>query len=567
MSHDLVPTASALPMAFRGPSERPAPSPISQLLFVIFKWRRLILGLTLAFTLAAIVLALLKAPVRTAGAKLLFKQDRGALQISGLSAAAARLPYSPQAIQSEVELLRSRSVLLPVAMELLAGRKPSPPEIEGKIGSLRTNTVVAMIPETNIIQVTYSGRAAEEAENTLRLIVKHYIDQHAAAFRDSPGVVAFYEKETNRASAELHKAEEALTRWQEANATVAIDPEIIAQLEKLATLEKSLSQSEADIQGTQARMAALERLAKAQPERTVMSRERVANPLIAKLQSDLATSEVALKDAGNTPLSLKLRTDLVAAEVGLEDLRKRYTDRERVVIEKKEQVAMLRQELANAERTGVEMARERLKQVKVELAAAQAEADVPSREAVGPNPLREGLERDLVAARAQATALASLRDALRQQSREAAAALAPLRDKKVGIDRLLRNVAVARDSFLTHSRRLEESRIAAGLDKQQLSDIAILEQPYSSGDSDWMKRILIVVLAAVVGTGLGVAGAFTIEFFNNSVRTAEDVEFYLGLPVVATIPALPPTAARLGRFAPAALRAGGRQERSRLMPE
>lgn len=563
MPHELVPTGSPLPVAFRTTSERPAPSPISQVLYVIFKWRRLILCLALAFILAAVVLALVRPAVRTASAKILFKQDRAALQISGLSAAAARLPYSPQALQSEVELFRSRAVLLPVATALAGNRKPSSSEIEGRVNGLRGNLVVAMIPETNMIQVTYSGRSAMEAEDTLRLIVKHYIDEHAAAFRDSPAVVTFYEKETSRAAAELHKAEESLTKWQEANGTVAIDPEIAAHLERFSTLQKGINQTEAEIQGTQARLAALERMAKGQPERAVMMRERMANPLIAKLQADLAMAEVAVKDAANTsPLVTKVKTDLVTADVALEDLRRRYTDQDRVIVEKKQQVAMLRRELAGAERAAVEIAQERLKQVKVELAAAQKEADVPAREAVGPNPLREGLERDLVGARAQATALASQRDALRQQSRDAATTLASFRDKKVGADRLVRNVAVARESFLTHAKRLEESKIAAGLDKQNLSDIAIVEQPYSTGDSDWLKRILIIVLAAVVGTGLGVATAFTIEFLNNSVRTPEDVEFYVGLPVVATIPALPPGTARLGRFAPAALRSGAKSDQA-----
>jgi succinoglycan biosynthesis transport protein ExoP len=561
MPHDLVPTASSVPVAFRASSERPAPSPISQLLFVVFKWRRLILASAVVLTLAALVLALLKPPVRTASAKILFKQDRGAMQISGLSPQAARLPYSPQAIQSEVELFKSRSVLVPVARALLKVDQPSAAAVDAKVNSLRGNLLPAMIPETSIIHVTYSGRSNEEAEQTLGLIVRQYMDEHAAAFRDSPAVLAFYEKETSRAAADLHEAEEALAKWQAANGTVAIDPEITAQLDKLAMLERTLGQVEADIQGTQARLAALERLARGQPERAVMARERMPNPLIAKLQGDIANAEVALRDATNTPLVTKLKTDIVTAEVALEDLRKRYTDRERVVVEKKEQVAMLRQELAAAEREAVGIAQARLKQLRAELVAAQADADVPGRETVGPNPLREGLERDQVAARAQATALASQRDTLRQQIREASAALAPLRDKKGTAERLLRNIAVARDAFLTHSRRLEESRIAAGLDKQHLSDLAIVEHPHATGDSDTMKRVLIVLLAAVVGIGLGVAGAFAIEFVNDSVRTAEDVEFYLGLPVVATIPALPGAATRLAALPPVALRAGTRSER------
>jgi uncharacterized protein involved in exopolysaccharide biosynthesis len=223
---------------------------------------------------------------------------------------------------------------------------------------------------------------------------------------------------------------------------------------------------------------------------------------------------------------------------------------------------MLRQELASAERDAVNVAQERIKQVKVELAAANKEADVPGREAVGPNPLREGLERDLVASRAQEKALASQRDTLRQQAREAAVTLASLRDKKVGVERLQRDVTVARDTYMTHARRLEEARIAAGLDKQQLSDIAIIEQPYATGDTDFFRRVVIVLLGCVVGVGLGVAAAFCIEFFNNSVRTTEDVEFYVGLPVVATIPALPGTPVQLAApRPPVALKSGARPDR------
>jgi capsular polysaccharide biosynthesis protein len=39
---------------------------------------------------------------------------------------------------------------------------------------------------------------------------------------------------------------------------------------------------------------------------------------------------------------------------------------------------------------------------------------------------------------------------------------------------------------------------------------------------------------------LGVAIAFGLEFFNNALRTRQDVEYYLGLPVLAAVPELSP---------------------------
>jgi uncharacterized protein involved in exopolysaccharide biosynthesis len=611
MHQDLVPIIPAPAVPFRMPPDRPAPAAIAQLVIVLFKWHRLVLGLALAFTVAAIVVAVLKPSSHPATAKVLFKPDRAALQISGLSAPSSRLPYSPQVLQSEVELFRSRSVLVPVATALLGADKASPQQIEAKAVSLRQGLLVTVVPDTSVIQVTYSGRSAPEAERTLGLIVKQYTEQHAAAYRDSTGVVAFYEKEASRAGGELTAAEQELTEWQAEHKTVAIDAEIASHLEKLATIEKSLNQTQADIQGTDARLASLERLAKSQPERSVMSRERVPNPLVAKLTSDLAdaeialntlqrnpvidklktdvaSAEVALKEATNTPLIAKLKADLVTADVALHDLQRRYTDLDRVVVEKKAQVAVLRQELATAEREAEGVARERLKQLRVELVAAERQLDVEARERIsrlrrelaevraqgdlagrettGPNPLREGVERDLIAARAQATALVSQREALRQQSRDVASVLGELRDKKLGVDRRLRSIALARESYLTHAKRLEDAKISAALDRHSLSDVAVIEPPYATGESDVRRRIMLVVLAGVVGVGLGVAAALAIEFFNNAVRTAEDVEFYVGLPVLATIPTLPGSATSLVTPRPAHA-AAGRPDRAAIEPD
>jgi uncharacterized protein involved in exopolysaccharide biosynthesis len=559
MSGELVPTPSVVSDALRvARGQRAAPSAISQFLFVVFKWRRLILGLAVAFTIAAAIVAFARPASRTASAKILFKPDRAALQISNLAGATARLPYSPQVLQSEVELFRSRGVTVPVARAMLAaerpaGQEPAPDQIEAWAAGVSRNMLVTTVPDTSVIQVTYSAGTAEEALKGLDLIVRYYMDHHAAAYRDSPGVLGFYEKETGRAAAELRQAEDALKKWQEANRTVNIDAEITAHLEKLTTLERQLHQTEADIQGNNARLQSLERLAEAQPERSVMTRERLPNPLIAKLRADIADAEIAVRDAASTPLVMKLRSDLTMAQLALEDLRRRYTDRERVVEEKKEQIANLRQEVVNAERQAVADARRRLDQVKAELAQAQKEAEVEGRESTGPNPLREGLMRDLVTARAQATALASQRDALARQASAAADLLTGLRDKKVAVDRLARAVTVGRDSYLTYVRRLEDARISSGLDQKQLTDVAVIEPPYALPESGLGRKIVLVALASVVGMGLGLAGAFGMELLNNSVRNADDVEFYLGLPVLATIPVLPETQAGLVPSAPARL--------------
>ncbi len=589
MQQDLVPAGATPPAPFIGP-ERRTDSSTRQFLFVIFKWRNLIIGLALAFTGAALIAALAKPPVRSAAAKILIKGDRATLQISGLQSLTARVPHSPQILQSEVELLRSRAVLLPVARTLLerkaarTGERFGAEDLENTIGALRNNLLPSAVPDTNVIQITYYDKTAEGAEASLKLIIDSYLQQHAMAYSGSNDLLTFYQREQEKAAADLQRAEEDLRRWQEANNVVAIEGQIQSEIDHLAGLERNLHQVEADLEATRGRIANVEAQRAAQPERAVMIREKVANPLIAKLKADLAAAEVALKDLqrnpvieklkgdvaaaevalkepDKTPLVAKLRADVVAAELALQELRQRYTDKDRRVQEKLEQIAGikkelaaaekdadttarerlagLRRELAAAERDAETEARERISRIKRELAAAQAEAEIPSRETMGPNPVREGLDRDLATARAQLSALGLQRDALRRQVRDVSQTLAALRDKKVAVDRLTRDVNVARDTYLLHTKRLNDSKLAAELDKQQLTDVALIERPYATGETDLLRRIALVVLAGFVGLGLGAAAAFGLEFFNHSLRTSDDVEFHLGLPVLAVVPALP----------------------------
>ena len=43
-------------------------------------------------------------------------------------------------------------------------------------------------------------------------------------------------------------------------------------------------------------------------------------------------------------------------------------------------------------------------------------------------------------------------------------------------------------------------------------------------------------LSIVVGLGLGIAVAVALEYFDTTVRTPDDVERYLGLPVIGIVP-------------------------------
>jgi uncharacterized protein involved in exopolysaccharide biosynthesis len=212
---------------------------------------------------------------------------------------------------------------------------------------------------------------------------------------------------------------------------------------------------------------------------TVAEREQE----LQQAEAELAMSRAHIRD----PLAAKLRGDLVGAEVGLQDVLQRYTENDRRAQERREQISLLKKELQAAEKTYL-------------------------------------------------TSLISRRDTLRTQTREASAALAAMHEKRVEFNRLTRAVELSRDAYMLYGRRIEESRIATRLDKEQLTNVAVIEAPHLVRGSDIKKRVGITLLASLVGMALGVAVAFGFDFFDNSLRTEEDVEYYLEAPVLAAIP-------------------------------
>jgi uncharacterized protein involved in exopolysaccharide biosynthesis len=470
-----------------------------QFFFVIFKWQRLILSLFLAFTVAALAAMYLRPPVRAATAKIMLKADRTPLMIAGLSNLSSRFAFAPQIMQTEVEMIRGREVLLPVAKKLFSinGREEKglqDSEIEAMLSSLSSNTVAVAVPETNVIQVTHFAQTSEGAERNLSLITDQYLERQADIQSGSFKLLKFYEQEKERVGTQLREAEDKLKEWQGKNQTVSIDEQISTQIKSLADRENALQQTEAQLEVTRAKIAVLRSQLSQLPEREVMSRTQVRNPAATKLQSDL-----------------------VAAEVALQDLLLRYTEKDRRVHEKRKQIAILKKELADAEKE-----------------------EIVGSETIGLNPMRRSLEQELAAAHSSLSSLASQKEAVTKHIRENSAALASLREKKVDIDRLSREVDLHRNAFMLYGKQFEEARVATGLGKEQLGNIALIERPHAVPfTKDFQKRIGLVFLAAFVGLALGMAIAFGFEFFNNSLRTQEDVEHYLGVPVLAAIPDLP----------------------------
>ena len=85
-------------------------------------------------------------------------------------------------------------------------------------------------------------------------------------------------------------------------------------------------------------------------------------------------------------------------------------------------------------------------------------------------------------------------------------------------------------------KRLKESGISQGL---ELKSVRIVESAIVPLRPVKPRKLLILALAGAVGLGLGLFLSFFAEYMEDTIRTPEQVERSLGVPVLALIPLIP----------------------------
>jgi uncharacterized protein involved in exopolysaccharide biosynthesis len=86
-------------------------------------------------------------------------------------------------------------------------------------------------------------------------------------------------------------------------------------------------------------------------------------------------------------------------------------------------------------------------------------------------------------------------------------------------------------------KRLKETGLSQGLDTNNVRIVEPAIVPYRPVKP---RRVMNLALGAVIGLVVGVATAFFLEYMDDTVRTPDQVENALGVPVFALIPVIPP---------------------------
>lgn len=104
------------------------------------------------------------------------------------------------------------------------------------------------------------------------------------------------------------------------------------------------------------------------------------------------------------------------------------------------------------------------------------------------------------------------------------------------MNELQRQVAINEANYKLYLTKFEEAKISDRMDKQKIANVRVIEPAVPVMEPVEPKKMLNVLLGGFLGLFTGIGLAFFIEFIHPVFRTREDVDQFLGLPVLAALP-------------------------------
>ncbi|NND99026.1 MAG: exopolysaccharide biosynthesis protein [Pirellulaceae bacterium] len=140
------------------------------------------------------------------------------------------------------------------------------------------------------------------------------------------------------------------------------------------------------------------------------------------------------------------------------------------------------------------------------------------------NPIYQSVQSEYEVTMAKAAGLKSRFDTLSESVQRAQQDMVRMNSDAVTLSNLKWQSEIAQQNYLAHAKSLEESRIADELDAQQMSDVAVIQNASLNLQKSGPPRLMLLVLACVVGLMIGVLQAIMRDtpVASSSARTSSE---------------------------------------------
>lgn len=443
------------------------------------KRRALIIKVFFGTIIFAIVVSFIIPPTYEGESNLRIKASKGLADSLLADLPMGNSTATKQILSTYAEILKSRTVVQVVIDKTQSDKDED--DIPTYEQMLKRITILP-VKDTEILNVKVKAQSPEEAQLVANTLVNTFNERMTALVRSEQKTVReFIGERLKESKKELEQSETILGDYKREQKIVALEAETQAMVDKFAAADKLLADNRVAMVSAQAQLnTAQQQLGKEKPGFVADS------PLIQQYKGKLADLEVTLVSLSSN-----------------------YTAQHPQVI---------------ATRAAIKETKEKLN---TEIARVIS-VDAPSM-----NPVHLGLIQNQIQSEVEIAARGAQNQAIQQIWSGSQQELMKLPAKEQGLVRVLRDANLSQEIYIMLAKRHEEARISEVMQPTdvQIVDVAIVpDKPISP------KKFLIGVIAAILGLFAGVGLAFFLESMNKTIRNADDVAQYLGLPVLGNIP-------------------------------
>lgn len=355
---------------------------------------------------------------------------------------------------------------------------------------------VLPVKDSSVIHLTFSDRNPGIAADALNRLILVYLEQRRSVFELSRSQV-FIQQRDNFAQ-RLNRAEQDLEAFK-------LKYDISAFADQKSLLLRQQAEVQNDKMDTATRL------------REVEGRLNTIRGQLATVPKDIPLyAESGQQDARDTA-----RATLVTLEARRNELLTKFSETSKFITDLDDQLVKLRAIVT----------------------------DTPPKQSLsrrtGRNPLYDELNADLVRREGEAAALGARQKSLDAQLTRLTQRLAEFDRLERDFNALMLQRTLLEKNLQTYAQKAEEALIQEELDRQKTANVRVIEQAQTPRQGRSL-RMIVLTLALVGGLVIALALAFLKDFFREVLISPEDAERALRLPVLvaAALKNIPSRSAR-----------------------
>ena len=397
-------------------------------------------------------------------------------------------------VNNQMEVIKSPSVM-ENAIEKLK-RNPNAESFpilssDNPKGILIKEINVSAERETDIVNVSFKSTNPEEAQAVINSIMSSYQEENLTYARaEATTVREFLEKQLDVTSKKLAISEEDLREYKITHEVFSLSEETKEMITNMVEFEAQLSSARTDLQ-------------------VVVQKLNYLKSELSKLDDTLGDEMISI----SSPLLEQLRQKLIESEsqLAIYLTKKGYT-------ENHPQLVSLRNEIDNVKQ-----------QMKIEIDKILT----VNKYSFNPLDRRHELFTEIIATEIEYQTANAKAIALESVVEEYSVKMSGLPDAELELARLERAKSINEQVYSMLITRYEEAKIS---EEGKLSNIRIISSASVPKSPVSPKVKMNILIGLLLGLGLGIGAAFLLESLDTKINNLSDVEKFVHLPILGTIP-------------------------------